>query len=306
MIILGDKYTLTELEMKQLSDSFQNIKHISYSGKSAEEIIALLKEEIQQRHVRLIVLNTSAVLPETVIQYMANQEEKGIHYIAIETFLEQYLNKTLLPEDKPSDAYGVLPYTPVQYMIKRTIDYSVGLVIVVLASPVMVYTALRIRRESPGPILFRQKRVGIRGEEFECIKFRSMHLDAEEDGAKFAEEDDPRAFEFGKKIRKYKVDELPQLWNIFWGDMHLVGPRPERPIWVKEFEKSIPHYASRHVVAPGLTGWAQMEYHYGRGEVDARQKLMYDLYYIRNWSLKFDLKIIWRTVRYLIRQNRDR
>jgi lipopolysaccharide/colanic/teichoic acid biosynthesis glycosyltransferase len=220
----------------------------------------------------------------------------------ISEFLEQYLDKIFIPDSKEEDqdTCDAFPYSPAQYIQKRFIDLMGVIGIGILFSPIMLYVAWHIRRESPGPIFFRQKRVGLRGKEFECIKFRSMHIDAEKDGAQFAQENDPRTFDFGQKIRRARLDELPQIWNVIKGEMHIVGPRPERPIWVKEFEKSIPNYQKRHVVAPGITGWAQIMYHYGRGEVDARQKLMYDLYYIKNWSLRFEFKVIWRTIRYFL------
>jgi exopolysaccharide biosynthesis polyprenyl glycosylphosphotransferase len=302
VIILGDRYTFTELEMDRLKRTFPHIRHISYSGLQNENVLETIRQAIRQDGARLIVLNTSAVLPEETLQFLINQEEKGITYIDIETFLETYLNKVFVPApgEKHDTACDPFPYSPVQYLQKRVIDILGVLGIGILFSPIMLYIALRIRKESPGPIFFRQTRVGLRGEEFECVKFRSMHLDAEKDGAQFAQENDPRTFDFGQKIRRARLDELPQIWNVIKGEMHIVGPRPERPIWVREFEKSIPNYQKRHVVAPGITGWAQIMYHYGRGEVDAHQKLMYDLYYIKNWSLRFEFKVIWRTIKYFL------
>jgi lipopolysaccharide/colanic/teichoic acid biosynthesis glycosyltransferase len=131
-----------------------------------------------------------------------------------------------------------------------------------------------------------------------------MHLDAEKDGAKFAQENDPRAFKWGNFLRNSKLDELAQIWNVLKGEMHLVGPRPERRIWTKEFKRSIPHYNQRHVVAPGITGLAQIKYQYGSGKLDAEQKLMYDLYYIKNWSLKLELEIIYKTALFVLTKKR--
>ncbi len=128
-----------------------------------------------------------------------------------------------------------------------------------------------------------------------------MDIDAEKNGAKFATDNDPRAFPWGKTIRKYKIDELIQLWNVFKGEMHFVGPRPERMIWVKEFEKTIPFYNQRHLVASGITGLAQIKYQYGRGRLDAKEKLTYDLYYIKNWSLKLELEIIFGTASFILK-----
>jgi lipopolysaccharide/colanic/teichoic acid biosynthesis glycosyltransferase len=147
--------------------------------------------------------------------------------------------------------------------------------------------------------------VGKDGKEFCCIKLRSMCVDAEKNGAQFACKNDPRAFPWGKTIRDKKIDELIQIWNVLKGEMHFVGPRPERKIWTKEFEKSIPFYNQRHVVAPGITGWAQIKYQYGSGKLDAQQKLSYDLYYIKHWSLKFELEIIWKTALFILTKRRE-
>jgi len=123
-----------------------------------------------------------------------------------------------------------------------------------------------------------------------------MVMDAEKDGIKFASKNDNRVFPWGKTMRKKRLDELPQMINILKGQMHLVGPRPERKYWVDKFEKNIPYYNERHIVKPGITGWAQVMYGYGENEEDARQKLMYDLYYIKNWSIILEIKIIWKTI----------
>ena len=168
----------------------------------------------------------------------------------------------------------------------------------------MIYSKYRINNESPGKLCFKQMRVGRKEKEFCCVKLRSMHQNAEKNGAKFAIDDDPRTYPWGKVIRHRKIDELLQIWNIFKGDMHLVGPRPERKIWTKEFQKVIPYYGQRHLVAPGITGLAQIKYQYGSGKLDAKEKLMYDLYYIKNWSLKLELEVIWKTFLFLLTKRR--
>jgi lipopolysaccharide/colanic/teichoic acid biosynthesis glycosyltransferase len=132
-----------------------------------------------------------------------------------------------------------------------------------------------------------------------------MHLDAEKNGAQFAIDNDPRTFPWGNKIRYTKIDELIQLWNVLKGHMHFVGPRPERKIWTTEFEKSIPYYTQRHVVAPGITGLAQIKYQYGSGKLDAKQKLMHDLYYIKNWNILLELEIIWKTILFVLTKKRE-
>ncbi|MEY4718684.1 MAG: hypothetical protein RL563_1302, partial [Pseudomonadota bacterium] len=146
------------------------------------------------------------------------------------------------------------------------------------------------------PVLYRQTRVGYRNKLFQVIKFRSMSLDAEKNGAQWASQSDDRVTTVGRVIRKFRIDELPQLLNVLRGDMSFVGPRPERPEFVQGFEQSIPYYMERHRVKPGITGWAQLCYPYGASEYDTWQKLQYDLYYVKNYSLFLDLTIMMSTV----------
>ena len=160
----------------------------------------------------------------------------------------------------------------------------------------MLLTALIVRLESPGPVIYRQDRVGLFEKEFTVYKFRSMRSDAEKDGAVWASANDARVTRFGRFIRKVRIDELPQIWNILKGDMSFIGPRPERMAFVRKLKESIPCYSLRHTVKPGLTGWAQVCYPYGASEEDARRKLEYDLYYIKNMSLLLDISIIFKTV----------
>jgi exopolysaccharide biosynthesis polyprenyl glycosylphosphotransferase len=160
----------------------------------------------------------------------------------------------------------------------------------------IVVTALAIRLDSAGPIFFKQERVGKDDTIFTLWKFRSMQSDAEKDGAVWAGEKDPRITRVGKWIRRLRIDELPQLINVFRGEMSLIGPRPERPEFVKQLEEKIPYYYLRHAVRPGITGWAQVSYRYGASVEDSRFKLEYDLYYVKNMSLLLDLKILLRTI----------
>jgi sugar transferase (PEP-CTERM system associated) len=189
----------------------------------------------------------------------------------------------------------------VRSFVKRTFDLVVSIVLLVLALPVMALTALAIRFESPGPVIYRQERVGRGGRSFTCLKFRSMRLDAEPDGvARWAIESDPRVTRVGRFIRRNRIDELPQLINVIRGDMSFVGPRPERPTFVNELKRTIPYYELRHSVKPGITGWAQVRYSYGASVEDARKKLQFDLYYVKNHSLFLDLLILVETVRVVL------
>ena len=180
-------------------------------------------------------------------------------------------------------------------------EFPVALVGLLLALPLMPFIVLAVRLDSAGPVLYRQKRVGRRGEIFYCYKFRTMRQDAEADtGATWATDDDPRITRVGKFLRASRLDEIPQLWCVLKGDMHFVGPRPERPEFVEWLSKEIPYYGVRHVVRPGITGWAQVQYKYGNTREDAREKLQYDLFYIKNASLGLDLLIMFQTIKIVL------
>lgn len=186
--------------------------------------------------------------------------------------------------------------------LRNALDWSfnavLSLALLLVAWPLMLIAWLAIKLEDGirAPTLFFQERVGLDGRVFPVIKFRSMRLDAEKHGAVWATKDDPRVTRTGKLLRKYRVDELPQLWNVLRGDMGFVGPRPERPEFVKDLIMKIPYYNQRHNVKPGLTGWAQLKYPYGASEEDALEKLKYDLYYVKHRSFLLDLNILVQTV----------
>ena len=183
----------------------------------------------------------------------------------------------------------------INVVVKRLMDIVLALVALVLFAPVMAFIAAAIKWSSPGPILFRQTRCGLNGKPFEMLKFRSMRMDAEkETGAVWAKKDDDRRTWIGRIIRPTSLDELPQLFNVLWGDMSLVGPRPERPEFIAGFTKSIPFYMARHGMKAGMTGWAQVNG--WRGNTSLRKRVQFDLHYITHWSPLFDLQILWLTV----------
>jgi len=185
--------------------------------------------------------------------------------------------------------------------LKRVGDLFFGLVGLILSSPLMAAVAVAVKLDSKGPAIYHQTRVGRMGKCFEVLKFRSMRLDAEKlNGAQWATENDPRVTRVGRFLRKYRLDELPQFFNVIRGDMSFVGPRPERPCFVEELKEKIPYYDERHSVRPGLTGWAQVQYNYGASVDDAYNKLEYDLFYLKNVSFSFDLLIILQTVRLIL------
>jgi exopolysaccharide biosynthesis polyprenyl glycosylphosphotransferase len=179
--------------------------------------------------------------------------------------------------------------------LKRLIDFSIAAVSLVLLAIPLAILALLVKWTSPGPVFYRQERMGLDGKPFIIYKFRSMAHDAERDtGPVWARENDPRRTEFGRVLRRFSLDELPQLWNVLRGDMSIVGPRPERPLFVEEFRNRYPQYMLRHKVKAGITGWAQVNG--WRGNTSIEKRIEYDLYYIENWSLRLDLKIIWLTL----------
>jgi sugar transferase (PEP-CTERM system associated) len=177
---------------------------------------------------------------------------------------------------------------------------AIALVGAILSLPIAIVTAMLIKLDSRGPILYKQERVGKNGRTFKLMKFRSMRIDAEKDGPVWAKTDDERTTRVGRVIRKIRVDEIPQFWNILRGDMNFVGPRPERPHFVEQLAQEIPYYEQRHLMAPGLTGWAQINYPYGASIEDAKQKLQYDLYYMKNQSLALDATIMFETIKTIL------
>jgi exopolysaccharide biosynthesis polyprenyl glycosylphosphotransferase len=194
-----------------------------------------------------------------------------------------------------------LKVNSLERIYRRSFDIVVALTAFVAAAPVMAVTALAIRIEDGQPILFRQTRVGLDGREFTLYKFRSMRTDAESDGAPiWAADNDPRITRVGWIIRKLRIDELPQFYNVLRGDMGFIGPRPERPFFVRQLCEFIPHYNDRHKVRPGITGWAQVSFRYGASFEDARQKTAFDLYYVKHRSIWLDLAIIVRTVKVVL------
>lgn len=197
-----------------------------------------------------------------------------------------------------SEGFHILHNT-FQINLKRFFDISIVIIISLVTFPIIILTYFLIKLDG-GPALFKQKRIGLGGEEFEIIKFRSMRVDAEKNGARWAEKNDSRITKFGSFLRKIRIDELPQLWNVFKGEMSFVGPRPERKVFIDELEKVIPYYNIRHSIKPGLTGWAQVMYPYGASVEDALHKLEYDLYYLKHQNFMFDLMVFFKTMKVVL------
>jgi len=253
-------------------------------GRRADRIIVALDEKRGKLPLRqLMELRLLGIEIEDATSFFERVSGK----IAVETMLPSWL---IFSEGFKTSS--------TRRFLKRAADLTHASLLLLLSAPVMALTALLIRLDSPGPILYRQKRLGMNGQEFDVLKFRSMRQDAERDsGPTWAQTDDPRITRVGRIIRKLRIDELPQLFNVLRGEMSFVGPRPERGHFVRQLEERIPYYGLRMTARPGITGWAQVEYRYGASEEDALEKLKYDLYYIKNSNLLFDLWIVLKTIR---------
>ena len=228
----------------------------------------------------------------------------GVAVSEISTFLERETGRIDLNSVNPSwliFSDGFASGRMLSSVFKRTFDISASLLLLIVTLPVIVATAVAIKLESKGPAFYHQRRVGLFNQPFDIVKLRSMRQDAEVAGkAVWAEKDDPRITRIGRFIRKVRIDELPQTWSVLKGEMSFVGPRPERPQFVDQLEQQLPYYAERHMVKPGITGWAQINYPYGASIEDARHKLEYDLYYAKNYSPFLDLLILLQTLRVIL------
>ena len=266
---------------------------------TAEDIPRIVRDYDVDR----IVVGLSDRRGRLPISELLQAKLSGIRVEDATTMYERLTGKILIDDLKPSwlifsDGFVISRWTR---FFKRTIDLVLASVGFVLAAPLTVLTALAVYLDSDGPILYCQERVGEHGETFTVYKFRSMRVDAEKAGTPiWATDQDDRITRVGRFIRKTRLDELPQLWNVLRGDMSFVGPRPERPFFVEQLAKEIPYYQQRHAVKPGVTGWAQVKYQYGSSVEDAMEKLRYDLYYIKHLSIALDLSIVFDTVKVIL------
>lgn len=237
------------------------------------------------------------------VQELLECKLRGIHVMELSTFFERENGHLQL--DSMNASWMILTEGFTQGMlrdtVKRLFDLIVSAGLLICTLPIMALTALCIKLESRGPVLYRQERVGQGGRTFTILKFRSMCVDAERDGKpRWARQNDSRVTFTGRCIRRTRIDELPQVFNVFFGDMSFVGPRPERPYFVQDLSQKIPYYGVRHTVKPGITGWAQVRYPYGATDEDAMHKLQYDLYYVKNHSLFLDFAILFQTVQVVL------
>lgn len=254
----------------------------------------------QKTHATMIVLLPDAPLDSEIAHELLEAKLHGVMVVDIRSFYEHVVQRLPLSQINDewllqSDGFSLNTRGSLR-RLKRAFDVMVSLFLLILTLPITLVAALIVRLESPGPVIYRQDRVGLHEKEFTVYKFRSMRNDAEKNGAVWAAKNDARVTRFGKFMRKTRIDELPQLWNVLKGDMSFIGPRPERMTFVKELKREIPYYGMRHTVKPGLTGWAQVSYPYGASVADARRKLEYDLYYIKNLSILMDIRIMFKTL----------
>ncbi|MBD2664817.1 sugar transferase [Richelia sinica] len=251
-----------------------------------------------------VVVATSTDLSPLQTQQLMQLRLSGVSIYTIPDVCETLWYK--LPSSLLQDswlAFGAgfnLASDSISQKFKRAVDLLMAWILLVLLSPLMLLVMLAIKLDSPGPVFYSQLRTGLEGKPFKVYKFRSMYQDAEKRGAQWANERDPRITRVGRFIRLTRIDELPQILNVLRGEMSLIGPRPERPEFDVKLKQEIPYYDLRYVVKPGITGWAQVMYPYGASVEDAYEKLAYDLYYIKNYSLGLDLAIIFKTIRVVL------
>ena len=253
--------------------------------------------------IRKIIVALDERRGKSPVQDLLNCKMTGVKVLEGVSFYESISGKVLASETPPSWLVFSDGFRRSKAVVaaKRSLDIIFASTGIILSLPLHVGVAVLVKLTSPGPVFFLQKRVGQMEKVFRVIKYRTMYQDAEnQSGAVWAEEDDPRVTPVGRFFRKFRVDELPQFWNVLKGEMSFIGPRPERPEFVEQLKKKIPYYGERHSVKPGITGWAQINYGYGASEEDALRKLEYDLFYIKNLSLIFDLYIVLKTVKIVL------
>ncbi|MGH9640168.1 MAG: exopolysaccharide biosynthesis polyprenyl glycosylphosphotransferase, partial [Bryobacteraceae bacterium] len=280
------------LEMEEAPDG--RCAHLGFAEPEA------IGYAVEKFGIEILAVNSKFVSPELSV-LLTELRFRGLRVYSLPDFcmqLSEELPLAILSDEwlSFSGGFDVLQSRLLR-RVKRLSDLFLAAGFLLAAAPLMILTALAIRLDSPGPALFSQTRVGWKGRPYRLLKFRSMRRNAERNGAQWAQVDDPRVTRVGKWIRRLRIDELPQLFNVMAGQMSFVGPRPERPEFVERLEREIPFYQLRHCLAPGITGWAQVKYPYGASVEDARRKLQYDLYYIRNASPIIDFRILLRTVR---------
>ncbi len=273
------------------------MKEESFEGISILGPISSAGLYAKGKNVDEIIFTISSNLNDRILEVISQCEGLDINYSVVPDFYEIIGSKTNISEIDGMPLIGLneIPLRGFNRILKRMMDIVLSFILIVVLLPLLIIVCIIIKIDSPGPIFFRQKRVGIDRNIFILYKFRSMRQGNKEDESRlWTTHDDPRRTKFGAFMRRWSLDELPQLWNVLRGDMSLVGPRPERPHFVRKFKSSIPSYMERHKVKSGITGWSQVKGF--RGDTSIEQRTKCDLYYIENWSLWFDIKILLMTL----------
>ena len=310
ILILGDGKLAFDLARVLVFDRYHHYDVVGFlsdkqfrvgSRKKDPAVIGTVNQlfKISQTHqiqvVAVCIEDRRGTMP---LEVLLDVKAMGIEVVDGHRMYEKECGRLSIDELKPSFLIFSSGFQrkPIIMLLKRMGDIAGALIGLIFLAPLMIVIALCIKVDSPGPILYRQMRVGHHGNPYLLLKFRSMRQDAEVGGVKWAELNDVRVTRFGQWLRQLRLDELPQFINVLKGEMSLVGPRPERPHFVQDLRKIIPYYDLRHTVRPGITGWAQICFQYAGSIEDSHIKLQYDLYYVKNLSLWLDLKIMFRTV----------
>jgi sugar transferase (PEP-CTERM system associated) len=262
-----------------------------------------IEELVRENRVRKLVVAVSERRGGYPVATLLDLRVRGFSVVEWPSFFEKLSGRIAIDTLSPSFFIFQEGFSKTRFLqhSRRLVSLLASILLLSALSPILLLTAILVKIDSPGPVFYRQERVGMRGQTFRIIKFRSMRQDAEgEGGARWAAENDPRITRFGRILRKSRLDEVPQLINVLKGDLNLVGPRPERPAFVEQLEKAIPFYTIRHTVRPGLTGWAQVEFSYCGTIEESKEKLQYDLFYIKNMSVKLDLLVLFKTVKIVL------
>ncbi len=276
--------------------------HTECDGLPVLDRVSNLPEVVQQYHPMLVVVAITHEKSRRIIDTLTRVSWAGIHVVDMPSFYEFLAGK--VPIDHISDIWmffhGMAQGRFYFRHLKRWVDLALSIAMLLSVAPLFLIIALAIKLDSRGPVFFRQERMGLEGRIFQIIKFRTMIQDAERDGPRWVTENDHRITRVGSFLRKFRLDELPQLINILKGEMSFIGPRPEREVFVKEFDDQIPYYRFRLLAKPGITGWAQVMYPYASSAEQTREKLQYDLYYVKNLGFFLDMAILLKTVRIVL------
>jgi exopolysaccharide biosynthesis polyprenyl glycosylphosphotransferase len=306
-IILGNEQSGLNLHDKLIKQPAWGIEPLGFLTDSELQFPVLggidqFDETIKKYNVDMVIFNLPAEKRDLVANIVISNENINVEYMITPDIMGMFTSRSTSGqiEGIPVLRWGRTPIEGYARIVKRLFDLIISGVVIFITSPIMLILSIVIKIDSRGPALFKQRRMGRNGREFIMLKFRSMKFDSDNpNGTGWTVENDPRRTRVGEFIRRFSLDELPQLFNVFVGHMSLVGPRPEQPDYVRQFKDAIPQYFQRHKVKSGITGWAQVN---GlRGDTSITERTRHDLYYVENWSLIFDIKIILLTVRSIFR-----